>query len=121
MNAIEDSLSDLASFKHEEDGEDKDDDVEDTWLGKLSKDDEPGWVMGTIPNTVQHCIESCWQKLMRLHKLTQPEWGRRRLPPSERYQVQDDTIEGSGSWEAPNRHDCSHTISNSIWRRYAGS
>jgi len=40
------SLCDLASSDDEEDGEDEDD--EDTELGKLSKDDKPWWVMGTV-------------------------------------------------------------------------
>jgi len=52
--AIGDSLSDLASSDDGEDGEDKDD--EETVQGKLSDDDEPGWVMGTITKTVQQCI-----------------------------------------------------------------
>ena len=49
--AIGDSLSDLASSDDGEDGEDEDD--EETVMGKLSEDDEPGWVMGTITQTVQ--------------------------------------------------------------------
>jgi hypothetical protein len=47
LNAIGDSLSDLASSDNEQDGEDEEDDEEDTELGKLSDDDEPRWVMGT--------------------------------------------------------------------------
>jgi len=58
LNAIGDSLSNLASSEDEEDGEDEDDDEEDTELGKLSEDDKPGWVMGTISTTVQHRMES---------------------------------------------------------------
>jgi hypothetical protein len=58
LNAIGDSLSDLASSEHDEDGEDQDDDAEDTEHGKLSEDDEPGLVMGTISKTVQHRVES---------------------------------------------------------------
>ena len=75
LNAIGDSLSDLASSDDEQDGEDEEDDEEDTELGKLSDDDEPGWVMGTITKTVQHCMESFRQKQMRLDELTQPGWG----------------------------------------------
>jgi hypothetical protein len=75
LNAIRDSLSDLASSDDEQDGEDKEDDEEDTELGKLSDDDEPGWVMGTINKTVQHGMESFRQKQMRLDELTQPGWG----------------------------------------------
>jgi len=72
LNAIRDSLSDLASSDDQEDGQDEDDDDEDTGLGKLSEDDEPSWVMGTISKIGQHCMESFRQKQMRLDKLTQP-------------------------------------------------
>jgi len=75
LNAIGDSLSDLASSDDEQDGEDEEDDEEDTELGKLSDDDEPGWVMGTITKTVQHCMESFRQEQMRLDELTQQGWG----------------------------------------------
>jgi hypothetical protein len=75
LNVIGDSLSDLVSFDDEQDAEDKEDDEEDTELGKLSDDDEPGWVMGTITKTVQHRMEIFRQKQMRLDELTQPGWG----------------------------------------------
>jgi len=75
LNAIGDSLCDLGSSEDEEDGEDKDDDEENTELGKLGEDDEPGWVMGTISKTVQHCMESFRQKQMRLDEVTQLGWG----------------------------------------------
>jgi len=71
MAAIGDSLSHLASSDNGEDGEDED---EETELGKLSEDDEPGWVMGTISKTVQQRMESFWQKQMKLDELTQPGW-----------------------------------------------
>jgi len=58
LNAIGDSLSNLASFDDEQDGEDKEDDEVDAELGKLSYDDEPGWVMGTISRTVQYHMDS---------------------------------------------------------------
>jgi hypothetical protein len=61
LNAIGDSLSDLATSNDEQDGEDEKDNEEDTELSKLS-DDESGWVMGTISKKVQHCFESFWQK-----------------------------------------------------------
>ena len=48
MDAIRDSRSDLVRSDNEQDGEDDD----DTEQGKLSKDDEPGWVMGIISKTV---------------------------------------------------------------------
>jgi len=58
LNAIGDSVSDLARSEDEEDVEDKDDDEEDTVLGKLCEDDQPGWVMDTISKTVQHRMQS---------------------------------------------------------------
>jgi len=70
--AIGDSLSDLASSDHGEDGEDEDD--EETDQGKLSEDDEPGWVMGTITKTVQQHMQRFRKKLMNLDELTQPGW-----------------------------------------------
>jgi len=75
LNAIGDNLSDLASSDDEQDGEDEEDDEEDTELGKLSDDDEPGWVMGTITKTIQDRMESFRQKQRRLDELTQPGWG----------------------------------------------
>jgi len=75
LNAIVDSLIDLASSEDEEDGEDEDDDEEDTELGKLSEDDEPGWVIGTITKMVQHHMKRFGQMQMRLDELTQLEWG----------------------------------------------
>jgi len=69
LNAIRDSLSDLASSEDEEDGEDEDDDEEDTQLGKLGKDEEPGWVMGTISETIQQRMERFQQMQMRIEKL----------------------------------------------------
>jgi len=74
LNAMGDCLSNLASSEDEEDGEDKDEDEENTGHGKLSEDDEPGWVMGTISKTVQHRKESFRQNQMRLDELTQPGW-----------------------------------------------
>jgi hypothetical protein len=72
LNAIGDSLSDLASLDNKQDGEDMEDNEDDTELGKLSDDDEPGWVMVTITKTVQHSIERFRQTQMRLDELTQP-------------------------------------------------
>jgi hypothetical protein len=70
--AIGDSLSDLASSDDGEDGEEEDDG--ETEQGNLSEDDEPGWVMGTITNTVQQRMERFRQKQMKLDELTQPGW-----------------------------------------------
>jgi hypothetical protein len=50
MVAIGNSLSDLASSNEGEEVEDEDD--EETEQGKLSEDDEPGSVMGTISKMV---------------------------------------------------------------------
>jgi len=71
MAASRDSLSGLASSDDGEDGEDED---EETELGKLSEDDEPGWVMGTISKTVQQRMESFRQKQLNLDELKQPGW-----------------------------------------------
>ena len=68
--AIGDSLSDLASSDDGKDGEDEDD--EETAWGKLSEDDEPGWVMGTITKTVKQHLERCRQEQMKRDELTQP-------------------------------------------------
>jgi hypothetical protein len=65
-----DSLSDLASSDDGENGEDEDD--EETEQGKLSEDDEPGWVKSTITKTVQHHMELFRQKQMKFNEFTQP-------------------------------------------------
>jgi len=70
--AIGDSLSDLASSNDGEDGEDEVD--EETEQVKLSDDDEPGWVMGTITKTVQQRMESYRQMQTKLDELTQLGW-----------------------------------------------
>jgi len=72
MVAIGDSLSDLASPDHGEDGEDEDD--EEPEQGKLSEDDEPGCGMGTITKAVQQRLERFRQKQKKLDELTQPGW-----------------------------------------------
>jgi len=73
LNAIGDSLSDVASSEHEEDPKDQEAD-EDTEQGKLSEDHEPGWVVGTISKTVQRRMAKCCQKQMKLAELAQPGW-----------------------------------------------
>jgi len=70
--AIGDNLSDLAISDNGEDGEDEDD--EETKQGMLSKEDEPGWVMGTINKTVQQRMKRFRQKQIKLNELTQPGW-----------------------------------------------
>ena len=52
LNAIGESLSDLGSSDEEQDGEDEEYQEDDTELGKLSDNDEPGWVTGTISKTL---------------------------------------------------------------------
>jgi hypothetical protein len=66
LDAIEDSLCDLASSDDEEHREDN----EVTEQGMLSEDDEPGWVIGTISKTVQQDMERFRQKQMKLDELT---------------------------------------------------
>ena len=75
LNAVADSVSDLAFSDYEEDGDDEEEHEDDAELGKLSKDDEPGWVMCTISKMVPHRLESFRQKEMRHDQLTQPGWG----------------------------------------------
>ena len=75
LNAFGDSLSDFASSDDEQNGENKEDDGNNTEHGKRSDDDKPGWVIGKISKTVQHHMESFWQKQIRLDELTQPGWG----------------------------------------------
>jgi len=74
LNTIRDGLSELVISDDEGDGEDKDD-AEDTELGKLSEDDEPGWVMGTISKTFEYHMESFRQNQMWLDELMQLQWG----------------------------------------------
>jgi hypothetical protein len=66
--AIGDSLSDLVNSDNGDNGENEDD--EETEQGKLSEDDERGWVMGTITKTAQQRIERFRQKHMTLDELT---------------------------------------------------
>jgi hypothetical protein len=65
---IGDSLSHLPSSKDGDDGEDEDD--EDTKYGKLSEDDEPGWVMAIFSTTVQQPMEMFRKKQMKFNELT---------------------------------------------------
>jgi hypothetical protein len=74
LNAIGDSLSDLAYSDDNQDGVDKNDD-EDTDLWKLINDDEPGWLIGTISKMIFHRIKSFGQTLIQLDKLRPPRWG----------------------------------------------
>jgi hypothetical protein len=58
LNAIGESLSDLASSNVEQNGEHEESDDEDPEHGRLGDDDEPCRVMGTISKSVQHRMES---------------------------------------------------------------
>jgi len=69
---IGDSLSYIACSDDGDDGEDDDD--EETGHGQLTEDDELGWVMGTIRNTVQQHMASFWQKKMKLDEMTLLRW-----------------------------------------------
>jgi len=71
-NTIRESLSDQVSSNHGEDGENEDDAEEDPELGKLSEDDEPGWVIGTISEIEQHRMECFRQEEMKLDQSVQP-------------------------------------------------
>jgi hypothetical protein len=56
---IGDSRSNRTSADDEEAVKNKEDYEEDTIVGKLSQDDEPGWVIGTISKMVHCASESC--------------------------------------------------------------
>jgi len=71
--AIGDSRCNLGTPDDEEDGEDQDD--EDSELCNLSKDDEPGWVLGTISKMVQQRMERFRQMQMKHYEFKQPGWG----------------------------------------------
>jgi len=63
LNAIRDSLSNLACCNDGKDVEDKNDNDEDPELGKLSEVDEPGWVMVTISKVIYYPMEMSRQML----------------------------------------------------------
>jgi hypothetical protein len=62
--AIGESLSDLTSSSNGKDGENEDD--EKTEKGKLSEDDEPGWVMLINTRTVQQHMKRFRQEQVKL-------------------------------------------------------
>ena len=117
LNTNGDSLSDFASSDNGEDGQDEYDDGEDdTAGGKLRQDDDPGWVMGTISNTVQYCKESFLQKQMKLDELTQPGRG----DAADNFREQDKQsgmteIEGSGCRSTTHGRWCSVICPNDMW------
>lgn len=49
-------------------------DDEYTRLGKLSVDDEPDWVVGTISKRVPQRMERAWHQQTIIDQLTQPGW-----------------------------------------------
>jgi len=93
LYGIRDDLRDLASSDDGEDWEDKDVDEEDSELGKLSEDDEPGWMMGAISKTVQYCMERVWQTQMQLEELTHPGWG-----DAANYFCESDKMDETNKW-----------------------
>jgi len=62
LNTISNGLRDLGSSTNQQDGDDKEDNQEDTALGKMNEDEESSWVMGTISKTVQQSKNSLGQK-----------------------------------------------------------
>jgi hypothetical protein len=75
LNDIRNSPRDLSSSDNEQDGVHQENNEQDTELGKLSDDDEPGWGMGTIFNAVQDHMESVRLKQIWLDELTQLRCG----------------------------------------------
>jgi hypothetical protein len=121
LNAIRDCLSILTSSDNEEDGEDDDDNDNDTEFGKLSEDDEPGWVLGTISKTVQYRTESFHPKHMRLEELMHHGWGYGAKYIRER-DMKYGTTELKVLVVVQPQTDITarHTITNHIWRAFAG-
>jgi len=74
LNAIANSLRDLASLDVEKDADDEEDDEEDIEQGKPSEDDELDWVMGTISKKVQQGMDRFRQKQMKSGELTRHGW-----------------------------------------------
>ena len=74
LHTIRNSLSDFASSDDGEAGEDMYDDEEDRAGGKLSEDDQPSWVIGTISKTVLYRMEHFRPKQMKLDNLMQAGW-----------------------------------------------
>lgn len=66
MEDIGDSLSDHGTSDDGVDGADQDD--AEMPQGKLSEDTEPGWVMGTMTQTVQQRLERFRPRLMKLNE-----------------------------------------------------
>ena len=71
--AIGVSLSDLSVSDNGEYGDDEDD--QETEQGKLSEDDEPGCVMGTIITTVQKRMDRFPHNQMKLDEIYRPQSG----------------------------------------------
>ena len=66
LNAVGDSVRDIASSDDEQDGTDN---VEYTLLGTLSADDDPGSRMGEFSQMVQQHFESFLHKQMKIKQL----------------------------------------------------
>jgi len=74
LPAMGDSLRYLPSSDDADNGQDEEGD-EDEERGKLSENDEPCWVIGTISKTVQQHMERFAQRQVKLDELTQPGRG----------------------------------------------
>jgi len=125
FNAMGDSISDLESSDNEEGGEGKEDDDEDTELGKMSEYDEPSWVMGTISQTRQKDRESIRLTQMTLDEWTQLGWedttgmgGHSKPAPGERNEVQDGQSDCSRRRNAANWQSCTRTCTGTILTAY---
>jgi hypothetical protein len=69
MVAIRGRLSHIASLNDGEDGDDEDD--ADTEQDKISENDKPGWVMGTVGKRVKLHMERFREMQMEVDQLTQ--------------------------------------------------
>lgn len=72
--AIEACLSNLAILDDKEDVDVKADDRNGSELGKLSENDEPGWVMGTLSKEVPQSMETYLVMEIWHDELTQLRW-----------------------------------------------
>jgi len=75
LNAIRDSLTNLASSDDAEDPEDEEDNHTNAALRNLTDDDKPGCVMERITRTVPQCMVNIPQIQMKLIELMQLDWG----------------------------------------------
>jgi hypothetical protein len=74
MEAIRDSVDDVTTSDEEDDHYDNISDGQDYDDAKLSDDDAPGWVVGTINKSVQERLETVPMKRIKLQELTTLAW-----------------------------------------------